>query len=179
MSSVGYYRYKVNDLTKGQEKKIYFFRNTTLIKTVTFSIRSFCSTQKLIKYLDRQGQYKFYAFNKFYEIKNNPRLLGKTNEVITSILTAQTNSKSLGFKDEKTISLVAEDVSESDLTLLEDLFISPRVYLYIGDGISDTASDWLQVDIKPQSQPIRRKKASSGKINIDIALPEQFSITML
>jgi hypothetical protein len=177
MSNIGYYRYKLDNLTEGTTQ-IPLYKNGNIAITNTVIILPFCENDKLIKYLDKNGQYRFFAFNRYYEQKDDPKLLGKANKLITSILNSQSNKKNVGYKNERTISMVADDVTDAQLEYLSDLWTSPRVYLHLATDSSDEANDWLEVEIKGDNIS-RRRKNISGKITVDIILPEWFNITML
>lgn len=178
MSEVGYYRYKLTDLTEGT-RVISFYKNGSLSGTKTITIKPFCSLQKYLKYLDSKGQYRFFIFNKFYEISDKPKLLGKSNKIITSILTSQTDSNNVGYKNERTITLVNDDVSASELIILSDVYTSPRVYLYIGDGTTDETKDWIEVTITSKDNQYKWKKQKFGTVKIDVQLPEWYTIKMI
>lgn len=175
MSQIGYYRYKLAATT---ERTIDFNKNGILAGSKTIKPVEYCSGDRILKYLDSKGQYRFYPFNKYYETNDNPRLIGTTNEFITSILNDNTNSKNIGYKNTRSISLVA-DVSDNELTYLTDIYSSPRIYLYIGSNNSDTQADWLEVRRTGGNTPVKRRKENTGRIEIVIELPEHFSIKMI
>ena len=178
MSKIGYYRYKLDNLPVGNTT-ISFYINGALAVTHSIVVKPYCTGEKLIKYLDKDGQYRFYPFNKYYEERIDAKLIGKTNEFITSILTAQSNEKNIGYKSTKTLSLIATGVSSDELALLSELYDSPRVYLYIGDGITDLEKDWLLVTVVKNDGVVKRRKANFGQFSIDIELPEHFTIKMV
>lgn len=178
MSAIGYHRYKVDNLTAG-EYSYPFYKNGNLLVTHTVIVKAQeCTEDKFIKYLDRNGQYRFFPFNSYFEKRDKPNLLGKANKVITSILDSQTNQQNVGYKNERTITLTTDAVSQDELEILSDVFTSPRVYLHIGEGNADEEKDWLEVTISGDGI-VRRKKMEYGKFQIDVILPEWFSISML
>lgn len=178
MSQIGYYRYKIDNLPEGVTE-ISFYKNGNLAVTHTVDIKGWCTERKILKYIDKNGQYRFYPFNARWESKDKPKLLGKANKFITSILTDQTNEKNIGYKNERKISLVADNVSNSELESLQDIWLSPRVYLFIGELNDDNEKDWIEVIVSSKDTISKRRKLTNGKMNIDIILPEWFTITML
>jgi len=178
MSQIGYYRYKLDNLTAGTHT-VSFYKNGSLSVTHTAVIKQWCSEKKLIKYLDKNGQFRFFPFNRYYETKDKPKSIGKLNKVITSIYTDKTNLKNIGVKNDRTMSLVADDVSESELLILSDLWLSPQVYLYNGVLGSDEENDWIEVTITGGDTISKRRKLISGKVSIEVMLPEWFAITRL
>ena len=141
-------------------------------------VRDFCTGQILIKYLDNKGMYRFYAFNKFYETKINNKEIGRASRIITNILTDKGSSSTLGYKTDKTISLVADGVSNSDLTLLESLYTSLFVYMYIGNG-TDTESSWILMNVVNKDFISRIRKGNSSKVELILTYPETFNPTKL
>ena len=178
MSSIGYYRYKLDNLSEGTST-LSFYVNGALVVTHSIITKPYCTGEKLIKYLDKNGQYRFYPFNKYFEERIDAKLIGKSNEFITSILTAQASEKNIGYKSTKTLSLIATGVSSDELVMLSELYDSPRVYLYIGDGTSDEAKDWLLVTIVKNDGLVKRRKANFGQFSIDVELPEHYTISMV
>lgn len=175
MSEIGYYRYKT---TADVEKVINWEVNGANIAFKDVIPLETCTGDLIIKYLDKNGQYRFYPFNKFYRTTDEPELIGTANKFITNILSDQTNKQNIGFRNDRKIELTA-DVPTAELDKLADIYTSPRVYLYIGSGSSDIAKDWLEVNQVASNPIVRRRKRKTGRIDITITLPENFSITML
>lgn len=175
MSNIGWYRYKVSDSAEG-EQTIKFFINGALAKTCTVIGKPFCSDFRLIKYLNKNGQYRFFPFNKYWQQANKPTLIGKVNSFVTNILDNQGDKKNIGYANERKIILVAESVSLEELEILEDIYISPRVYLYVGNGLNDRLRDWVLVSITGDGIG-KPKKANFKKVTIEVTLPEYYAIT--
>lgn len=179
MSRIGYYRYKFDNLSAAQvTKNITFYVDGIEVVTHTININSFCEGEKLLKYIDKDGQYRFIAFNKYWEGRNTPEMIGSTNNIVQNILNAQSNQKSLGYKNKKTLTLIKNNVTDSELLLIQQLLTSPRVYLLIGSN--DNAEDWLLVtSVKSADNIYKFRKKINSDFIIDIELPEDFSQTML
>ena len=175
-SAPGYYRLKIDDLTEDTTYTLLIDSVPGATKDVI--VKPTCDEDLLVKYLDKNGQYRFYIFNKYYEIKDSPNLIGKVNKFITDILDSQSNSENIGYRNERTWSLVADDVSDDELEKLSDIYTSPQVYLYIGDGSTDIDSDWLEVTVKGDNL-VKARKDKFSIVNIDIILPEHFTINKL
>jgi hypothetical protein len=175
MSEIGYYRYKT---IADAVKTISWIVNSSYVASKEVIPVQACEGSLILKYLDSNGQYRFYPFNKFYRTFDVPESIGKTNKFITNILNDQTSKQNIGFRNERKISLVA-DVPDAELEKLTDIYTSPRVYLYIGSGSSDAASDWLEVSQEIPDAIVRRRKRNSGKIEINLTLPKHFTIAMI
>jgi len=175
MSNIGYYRYKK---TATSNSDVYLYINGELVSTKTIIVKEFCTNNKLIKYLNKDGQYRFYTFNRFWESKDKPKEIGRTNKIITSLFNSQSSESTVGYKNERTLEMTAENVSQSELDILNDLWKGPKVYLYIGTG-SDLESDWLEVSISAKDTITRIRKGGYKDITITVLLPEWYSITLL
>ncbi len=175
---IGYYRYKLDNVLAGQTKTIKLYNGATLLATKTVTGKEFCTNQKLIKWLCKDGQYRFYSFSNLFQTSDNPTLLGKTNELITNLLTSQTNSKNIGYKNERTIDLTSDILNENELLVFSDIYTSPRIYLYIG-STTDTAQDWVQVEVINSENIVNRLKRKFGNIQLSLKLPENFTIKMI
>ncbi len=176
-SDTGYYRLKVDNLTK--DTQFNFYVNDEIKHTKTVRIKSKCDDALLLKYLDKNGQYRMLVYNDRYQIKDSPQMLGRANKLINSLLTGQSNFKNIGYKNERTILATADIVAEDELDLYAGIYTSPRVYLYIGDGTTDEAKDWLMVTVKSQENIVKNRRGNNTEINIEILLPQHYNITML
>jgi len=175
MSEVGYYRYKT---TADVYKQIHFEINGTYVPAKYVSPIVACSGSLIVKYIDRAGQYRFYPFSKYYQTSDEPELIGTANKFITNILSDQTDKQNIGFKNQRRMEISAE-VPNDQLEKLIDIYTSPRVYIYIGDGTDDAAKDWLEVNQIIGTPIVKRRKGNMGKIIITLELPENYSVTMI
>lgn len=168
----GYYRYKV---LSNSNKTITI--NVNGIPDASMNVVSIdtCNAY-IVKYLDSNGQYRFYPFNEYAYKYDQPEEIGYIDKFITNILNDQSNRKSVGFRNNRTIELVA-DVPTEHLELIKDLYTSPRVYLYIGD--IDNAQGWLEVKQEVSEPLILPRKKKVVSVNLILTLPETYQITML
>ena len=176
MSEIGFYRYKAN-VSQDSEVKLYI--NYALASTKQIVIKDWCEDNKRIKFLNRDGQYRFTSFNRFYEYADKPKQIGKVNKLITSLLDSQSDTDSVGVRNERMLYLTADDISEAELNIMKDLWTSPRVFLYVGDGITDVESDYVQVIIKAKNPVNNIPKGSYIDLRIEVKLPKHYTITMI
>jgi hypothetical protein len=131
----------------------------------------------LLKYLNKDGQYRFFGFNKYWERSDKPKEIGRSNKIITSLLSSQTDSVSIGYRNERTLDLVAENVTQEELTQLADIWLSPKVYLRVGDG--DTSEDWIEVTIDTKDTVSRIRKGNAKDVELSVVLPKWYNIGLL
>jgi hypothetical protein len=173
----GFYRYKFDNLTVGSHVITYTASDgVTYSKTVV--IKPFCTNDRYLKYLDKNGMYRFFVFNKYYEIKGAPKAIGTINKVVENIQTAQSKVNQIGYTNEKGIDITADAITLAELNVLSQIYDSPRVYLYVGSG-GDELKDWLQVSIKPKNALYRKKKGNSYMVELTVTLPEINTVKML
>ena len=172
----GFVRYKVSDLPEGTNA-ITFYKDGVASAVATVHTKRFCDNYKLIKYLNKKGQYRFFPFTNFYEDKSKVTKIGSVNKFIESIRASQSNIRSVGYTSERALSLVAEDVTSEQLEILNDLFTSPVAYLYVGNGTTDLSTDWIIVEVAGDGLN-KRRKLNTGKVSIELKYPEQYSITL-
>jgi len=177
MSKVGYYRLKLSNLTAGKITKR-FYVNGVLASTHTVDVKQTCGDWRQLKWLDKNGQYRFYPFLAEYSIKDTPKSLGATSNFITSLLNSQTDARSLGNSNERTLTLRAINVTASERLLLSELFTSPMVQLYTGDFTEDNQSQYIQVEVKGDGI-VKNEKNRNGKFEITVNLPKHYTINRL
>jgi hypothetical protein len=175
MSDIGYHRIKIIPSAVGTtEVKLYI--NGALASTATVVAKEFCTDFKILKYLDGAGRYRFFPFNNKWQRADKPTSVGKVNNFVTSILDGQTAEKNIGYKTERTLTLTAGNVSEDELDKLADIYSSPRVYLYVGDGAYDRVKDWILVTVSGDGVG-RKKNNKFSKVTIEVKLPEYYAVT--
>jgi len=167
----GYYRYKISDLTPGTYTYNWYV-NGNLAGTSCVIVRDHCEESKYLKFIDTNGFYKFFSFNERWQQTDIPTQIGVTNNLITSLKDAQSNVNNIGYKTNRTMTLVAENVSEDELNIIGDIFTSPSVYLQVGPD----KEDWVLVTLVGDGIS-RRKRNEFGKITLTITLPEHYGIT--
>jgi len=168
---VGYYRYKISDLQPGVHTYTWYV-NDVVAGTAKVIVRDMCDEYKYIKFLDSNGFYRFFTFNDRWEEKDSPSKIGSTNNLITSLKDSLSNSYNVGYKNDRSLTLTAHNVSEEELNVISDMYTSPRVYLNVGPD----KEDWVLVTLSGDGIG-RRKMNKFGKISITITLPETYSIT--
>lgn len=148
----------------GREKKI--------------KVLPYCEGDIILKYLDRNGMYRFYRFTKNYERTVDTDEIGSVEHTFTSLSTGQGYQKSIGNKSVDKIKARAEKVPVEDLNILKDLYTSPRVYFHLGEAGTDNLSNWVLVKVKGDGIA-KLPKRNFVNVEIEIELPANNEITML
>ena len=171
------YRYKITSATAGRFP-VFFKRDGVTVAAQCVNFKPFCTGGKILKFMDRTEFYRFYPFNEFWEERFSPDEIGNVEYQIDSLRSAQSGTRSLGYGVKKEMSLVAYDVTGDELLILQDLFSSMRVYLYIGTT-GDAPADWLLVRVVSGNNISRRRRGANGRFDVTIELPEQYTVTGL
>lgn len=174
MSEIGFYRVKT---LANVAKTITFLKNGIPSGSHNIVPVAVCPENLRVKYIDRNGQYRFIAFENHYSISDQPQIIGTYNKLIADILTDKTDSQNIGYKNTRRM-FGSIEINKDQLVYFADIYTSPRVYLYIGSNNSDTAADWLEVLIESGQNIVKRSKGNAGQINIIIELPEYNTINL-
>ena len=174
MSKIGFYRWKIENATT-QDVTLYINNVVASVKRVV--ARPVCTGFKMLRWLDRNGQFRFYPFNAEYAVKYQPNQIGEVNNIVSSLLDYRSDTKNVGYNATRTLTLRATQVSQTELNLLSDIYISPRVSLYIGDLSKYEETDWVDVTVSGDNIA-RRDKLNFGKVELTITLPKHHTITM-
>ena len=175
MSNIGYYRYKS---TFTSNTKVNFTTDGDPAGTKTVVVKGWCTGDILLKYLNKNGQYRFFPFNQYWEREDKPKEIGRASKIVTSLLTSQASEITVGYKNERRLNLVAEGVTQEELDILVDIYTSPKVYMYIGTA-GDTTEDWIEVSVESRKPSSKIKKGNSKDIELTVLLPEWYSIGLL
>ena len=71
----GFLRYKIDNLSEGIQTIVLTINGNDIIKKVR--VKKMCDGDLYLKYLNKNGQYRFYIFNRYYEKKMLQKLLVK------------------------------------------------------------------------------------------------------
>jgi len=158
---------------------------TTYIRGFTFGLPSTlsrlnvienCSDGIYLKFLNKKGRYSYWMFN---ENKNNiiPKSIGQVNNNINDISDTISQMINIGYVSLKS-KLIYDDISKDDMVLVQDIFESPKLYLFIGTpNTVSTYKDWIEVIIKEKSISIS-DKYNHINVQIEIDLPTRDTITI-
>lgn len=177
MSRVGYYRVKL----KAVDKIVNIFNGNILYTTAEIKTQnriSDCDSDinengKYIKYLDRFGRYRFWMFNNKWKEQIQPTSKGEYKIPVIRLQDAQSNKKNIGYNNIKTIALRCESVTSEQLEILQDIFVSPRIYLRIGQ--KDFVKDWVLVTLSGDNVTNDKTK-NTFNMEVTITLPQYFSV---
>lgn len=139
--------------------------------THTIKVRDFCEGDVLIKYADRNGQYRFMPFSKYYSVKNTPKEIGSINEFILSLASDEGDKKTVGYKNRKTLTLSVSQLNIQERATIADIFVSSDVLVRLGNK-------WIRCTVKGDNLS-KLPKNKFSDFSITIELPQSYNITKL
>ena len=170
----GYHRYKQ---IFSADTVVTCLQDSIPIGSKTVKVIDFCDGGKVIKYLNSTGQYRFYAFEKYINLTGRTKTIGKVNKFVTNIHTDNSATSIVGRKNAQQMAL-SVNVPSEHLEILSDMFTSPVVSLYVGDGVSDVSSDWIEVEIKSNTHDVIISKLNSKPLTLIIELPTYYTVKL-
>ena len=162
-------------------EKMMLTQNTTITragKSKAVEVLPYCEGDVILKYLDRNGMYRFYKFSRFYRREIEPELIGSIENVFGSLSTAQGYKKNIGYRSQDELAVKAVAVPARHMEALKDIYTSPRVYMHIGRLGDDNTSDWVLVDVEGDGM-IKHNRRQFNDIELTILPPANNEITML
>jgi len=134
-------------------------------------VRNECPGYVLLRYADRNGQYRIMPFSKYYSRAVNPELIGEINQLVLSLKNDSGDTRPVGYRNRDTLKLTAQNLTEPEYTLLKDLFNSPDVEAYIN-------GKWLRVRVQGDNV-VKLEKRKLKDVTITVELPTSYNITEL
>jgi len=162
-------------------EKMLLTQNTTITrggKAKAVEVLPHCDGDVILKYIDRNGMYRFYKFSRFYRREIEPELIGSIENIFGNLSTAQGYKKNIGYRSQDELTVKAVAVPAHHMESLKDIYTSPRVYMHIGALGDDNASDWLLVDVEGDGM-IKHNRRQFNDIELTILPPANNEITML
>lgn len=140
------------------------------------NIKSFepCDGGKYIKYLSREGFYRYWLFNKYFTIEGSQTKIGSLVNYFDTMVGSQGRTKNIGYKDAlQKIIVTSENVDKEDQRMLMDIFTSPAVYLWTATpGTTDIETLWTLVDVEGSHQI--KEKNNFQEFTCTLVLPELY-----
>jgi hypothetical protein len=152
-----------------EESGVYKCTSQNTGKSFYILVEDSCPDDYRIKWLGEDGIYKFGSFPK-YRTETNTNKEGVLVDVFNySLSEAATRSKLISKDNQKKITLTKKSVPTDIFLMYMDLAKSVKVYLNVGDLITDK---WIEVKVR--WQPVFVSKKEMHDIVIELSLPEDY-----
>lgn len=131
-----------------------------------------------LKFLNLFGGWNYWLFNKGNDTLTT-KDLGTINNDYEDILNTTSPFVSMGKTSENNITIKQENITPSELLILNDILESPKVYLFTGNKNEVAAlNDWLEVTIKSGAFRVSNSKEKMTNLNLTIELPTNNTKTL-
>lgn len=130
-----------------------------------------CKQQHYIKWMNRYGGWSYWLFDrgkKSKSIKN----IGELNNDFSNVEDTVSPTISMGKTADSNLSLEYTTANENENLILEDLFESNKIYLYVGVPGTASFNDFIEVGIKASSVIVQNIKRDNIKFDFDLELPK-------
>ena len=177
-------------ITAGQEMEVGIYHYASqpypspsdiLLKTINvFEPIIECGYNQCLKFLDKNGLYKFLPFEGIGERSLSVDNIGNIEALVTSLKDSKGNAYSAGKKAERTRTMFLNNIPSWGAAQVEELMDSPVVYMYIGEDYttSDLETDWLMVEVTNKSFSYSTK-SNFINVKVNVKLPRQYTITKI
>jgi hypothetical protein len=165
---VGFVRKAVVPTTEGKQRYNININGTYLYHTVY--VKNPCE-KITIKYVDRNGQYRFEYFNGLYKGETKPESLGDVEKFVTSLLTDTSDTRRIGYRTNDIYTLTANNVSQIELSLMRGMYNSNDVMVFINNK-------WVNVTLSGDFV-YKLGKHKFSDVTISIKLPKSYNVTLL
>lgn len=149
-----------------------FYQDAVSLVTHVIKPRTECGNFVQIKWLDENGQYRFFPFiesrKETFEVKD----IGEISIFNTSLVGALSATKIVAKDVSKKITLYQTNVTPEERGILSGLYKS--IDVYVSYGISDV---WQRVKVKGEANSIIPKNNRLNNIELTVTL-EQNSMTL-
>ena len=152
----GYYKATVND---GGGNSYYFY----------VIVEDSCLDDIRVKWLGEQGIYKYGTFSEYKTEKHSAKKGLSVDVFNYSLSSAVARSSIVSKTNQRTWTLQKKTVPKEVYQLYLDLAKSPKVYLNVGDYVTDK---WIEVSVKWTPSLLTKKDFQN--ITLDIEFPEDY-----
>lgn len=130
-----------------------------------------CTNDIKLRYIDRNGQYRFMLMSSFYKAEIRPESIGDIDLYVVSLKDSASNTQRIGYKNKDTLTMRSHLLDADEITLLKDLYNSNDVTIYLN-------SKWVSVTIKGDNI-YRYQKKDALDIILTVELPQSYNLTKL
>jgi hypothetical protein len=146
-----------------------------IIDGVTYThnvyVREFCDNSIYLRYIDRDGQYRFMPFNQYHKRSSNPELIGEVDNLVLSLKDDTGDKKQIGYKNSDTLTVQAINLTSDELALMKDLYNSFDVQINVNNK-------WVKVKVRGDNVS-KKFKGKFTDVTIDLILPQSYNVTSL
>lgn len=129
-----------------------------------------------LKWLNTEGGWSYFLFNKYYKMPFNVKSKGKINKYLDTLIGATGNQTNIGQTKTTAIKVNQRFLSREEFSHVVEIAASPIVYLYNqGKGTVANADSWLEVSVEDFKDDFRDNKKNIFDISFTFNLPLNYT----
>lgn len=155
------------------EMKFSFNANSTSVKFVVKKIIPTCYENRVyIKWINSFGDYDYWLFSKKPDIDRQTKSLGSLENDFNDFSQTTSPFEQIGVTGDDTLT-VYDTLDSNDMVYIEDMLLSPKVYLFTGLPNQESSHlDWIEVSKKANTTQIASRKNNTLQFKLDLEMPE-------
>ncbi|MXN91288.1 hypothetical protein GR160_08605 [Flavobacterium sp. Sd200] len=132
-----------------------------------------------LKWLNSLGGYSYWLFEDTYSIDRSTKQLGELDRDFYNLDDSFSRTIQIGKESQDTLKIVAELLNEDERRIVEELFDSPKIYLFTGKPFSQSDyRSWIEVSLKTTQARLKNPRQPLTNFTLDIELPGRFTQTL-
>lgn len=132
-----------------------------------------------LKWLNSEGGWSYYLFNKFYKMPMTSKTKGSINTYTETLIGATGNQSNIGQTTAVGLRVNQRFLSRDEYEQVIEIASSPMVYLFNAPkGTLATADKWLEISLSDFKEDYRDNKKSGFDISFVFTLPNQYAQTL-
>ena len=132
-----------------------------------------------LKWLNQYGGWSYWLFNCIHKRDKKTSDLGQVYNDFLNVNETTDSFKSIGKTSQDILTIIADQVNETDQTIINELFESPKVYYFTGLRLSQvTDVSWLACNVVAGTQTITDYKKELITYKVKIELPERYTMKL-
>lgn len=132
-----------------------------------------------MKWFNNYGGYSYWLFPNFAQRTQTMRNIGELNTDFENLEDTTNQVSQIGIEAGQRLTVNSDKLTDDEFNLLSTILTSSKVWLFTGEPFSQSESnDWMEVKILNTNQRTRNYKGQALEINLDIELPDLYTITL-
>ena len=130
-----------------------------------------CDNGFYIKWINSLGGYSYWLFE-HWEQNSQYKDLGEINNNYSNLEDTLSKSIQIGKTSVNKVTVTTDTINENDLSILNDLFDSSKIYQFIGTlNTANNFNDWTEISLNTTSIPKNKTKFNLSNLQLTFELP--------
>ena len=130
-----------------------------------------CDNGFYIKWINSLGGYSYWLFEN-WEQNSQYKDLGEIKNNYSNLEDTLSKSIQIGKTSVNKVTATTDTINENDLSILNDLFDSPKIYQFIGTRNEiNNFNDWTEISLNTTTIPKNKTKFNLSNLQLTFELP--------